>query len=247
MSVHDANSELSKKIWNGDYLGEDGALARALAQYQHDHKRSPWASTLYSAIGRFGPYAKRADWRALKTVAWCLWHLRPIVSDWRWMGIESPREEIGALVSANECDVRASVLLFWSRVPLATGLNVAAAYKYAYSAYERTTFDVGGHACALVCLTLARIELKREKALTGRTHAAQVWLGRARQRVEDIVDANQKSRVYRGIAEVAIAVLGHTHDGTLIASKALTDADAVPGIGEDVRTKNRAMHEKLKV
>ena len=247
--VHEKDSVLARKIWAGEYLGENGALARGLIEYHENRKRTVWVSTLLSALGQLLPDAYVGNWQALKTCTWCFFQLEPHVQHWERFAMEH-RGDL-TRYSPDECDVIASALLMRYRVPWASGLHTKAAKRYARSAYLRTRNDPGAHTPALALLTLLRIIALQLKHSHRRTEAfldeAAEYMTIVRQRAPHITDANQRSRVYRGIAEVTVGLCGHTHNATLAARCALDTADAIPGIAADVRAKNAAMRKRLKL
>jgi hypothetical protein len=242
MSVHENEPSVAQAIWNGEYWGPNGALARHEAVYEASPKdvedRIPWMSTLYSALGSVRS-VDASPAVSLGRTAWCVSRLFPQIAYFTEMaGDESAIYEL----RSEQCDVLSAVMLKWSAIPiLGTRAHLDAALKYATSAYLRKDAqDKAGHTHALVALTLARIWLRKRQP-----DAARPFLDEAKQDVAAIADANQRARVYRGYAEIIAGMTGYSRLGIGMALDALDLADAVPGIARDVRAKNDALRSFL--
>jgi hypothetical protein len=242
MSVHENEPKIADAIWNGDYWGPGGALARHKALYDASPKdaeaRIPWMSTLYSALG-----SVRANGAplplSLRRTAWCVANLLPQVGHFTFLADDEPA--VYAL-SAEQCDVVSSVLLKWSAIPiLGFRTHLDAALRYATSAYlKRDVHDTEGHTHALVALTLARIYIR-----TGEPDVAKPFLDEAKRAAPNVADANQRSRIYRGYAELIAVATSYSKFGIGAALDALDAADNVPGIARDVRAKNGAIRAMI--
>lgn len=243
MNTQTAASKLNADIWNGNYWGPDGALARGKVKYDASRKRIgdaiPWMSLLYSALGNVLPGAKKGEWRSIRYAAWCIWQLRPLVQRFAMAGDAWEYN----LPSADQGDVASAVLLKWSSIPvLGWGWYADAARRYALMAYHKSADEEGGHTHALVALTLARICLRMNDWDT-----AKGYLAEAESQVGSIASANQRSRVYRGIAEVTLQATRRSVVGMMKALDLLDAADATPGIGDDVRVKNDAIRKDIRL
>lgn len=228
--------------WEGDYWGKNGTLARDYAQYltslhlQNPHAEIPWFSTLYSAANRAKLDLPKPI--AIARMLWILWHWRPIAK----LFIERA-ESTSYLreLAPKQLEPIGAILLGYARIPLLGGNKaLGAAYVYAREAYTRRPQEIGSHDFPLAALTLAKIEL-----LYRDTGAARKCLADAQEHVAMVSDRNQRSRIYRGIAEVQIRIFGQTKLAQYDAREALDAADKIPGIGADVQAKNAAMRKQL--
>jgi len=219
---------IGSQIWSGDYFGSRGALARAQRAYREGSKRIServaWASALYSALTRVYPAAKRGDPTALARMAWCLQHLAPQV---RWFMDPLPN------LSADQCDVVSTILCRWSQIPfLGHRSHLARAEYLALRAVSGLAkIPAEHHTHALACLTLAKI-----LDIRGDKKSAAHYFEMACILAPKVANANQQSRIWRKLASLAPA-----ND----ARAFLDHADAVPGIGADVRVKNIETRREL--
>ena len=228
--------------WEGDYRGHSGTLARDLQAYrqartlQNLRAEIPWQSTLYSAANR----ARLDLWRpqAVVRVFWVLSHWRPIAQ------LFISRADVPGYIQslcASDCEVIGANLLGYSRIPVLGGARARdGALRYALEANSQSVADVGGHVFELSALTLGRIDV-----LNGNLSSAREHLSGAQRDVPAITDRDQRARVYRGIAELTMSVYGGSPVACLDATEALDAADAIPGIGADVRYKTAAMRKQL--
>ena len=60
-----------------------------------------------------------------------------------------------------------------------------------------------------------------------------------------VTDPNQKSRIYRGVAEISAEIAGYSTKSLDEACKLLNEANAIPGIGKDVTAKNNTALKDL--
>ncbi len=173
---------------------------------------------------------------------------RELAAHWRRLGNDRA-VNLAALYLPDECILIANALLTRYRAWWASGTYAIATERFAKSAFECTKSVKGAHTPALAALTLARVKLlhvshTHRHAARHRAEAAGL-LAEAQSRAALVNDANQKSCILRGIAEVTVGIGGHTHDALLAARAALDAADAIPGIPPDVRAKNEAMRKRI--
>ncbi len=233
--VHTAQSEVGKKTWDSNHWGPKGALVDGHSIYYASWKthsdRVQWLSMLYSALGDALPAARRGNVKSMRRAAWCLWHLRPQI---RYF---SRDQAIAETFKITQAVTIAGVMIRWSDLPLLGGKKfLRAAEGFALIAYCRSDTDAcGGHDHALACITLTTVKLAE-----GNRNAAGWYFGEAKRLAPCIDNANQKSRVYRGIAR-----LEPRFTNLREAKKFLDLADAVPGIAEDVKKKNAVARREL--
>jgi hypothetical protein len=246
MSPHDHSSEISRKVWSGEYLGKYGALALGKTQYEEMGDRVAWMSTLYSALTRLLIEARRGDLRAFSAALWCVKELFPLVSAFR-MFAESNQYEFERYTPA-QCDVIATVLFrFATILPVGYWRYVAAAKQYASFAQDRAPIARNPETAAFSSLTLARIELFTIRKQGGSTQRdVPNLIEYAMQAADHIESLNQRSRAYRGIAEVIYAQPEVQGYGLEKVIEYLYKAD-LPGIDADVAAKNGAFRRELKL
>ena len=187
-------------------------------------------STLYSALSRAVPSAKRGNPLALLRALSCIYYLRPLLNKYRGVAIDR--------LSADQCDVLSTVMFKWSTLPIFGGPRWLLVAEAVVTSVLKRRDAPKAHTQALLLLTLVRILLVRgKKSEAKKRHAEVATL------IPHISDLNQKARVYRGCAEIVVGLEG-AH-GKEKARKYLDLADALPGIDDDVRVKTSEMRRVL--
>lgn len=229
---------IAEAIWSGNHWGRNGAIARARREYEAPgfnfayespeelvEKRLVYVNALYSAFSRVYPAARRGNPRAAWRMAYTLFHLHPFLASYAG---DAEIESQGTL-SADRMEMLGAMLVKYAGVPLLGGHAFReAAVEYAKAALRLTQNDLSSHTAALAALTLARADMDVE----GRSGCSREHLRFAERQSVGVKDANQRARILRSLAELW-KELGETERArTLIAH-----AEAVPGIGDDVRQK----------
>lgn len=224
------SADINRAIWEGEYWGSEGAVALARRAYVHPNtstatvevleRQLQYVNALYSALGSVYPAAKRLNPRAVYRAVSMIIQLRPFVAYYRALEPESLYYQN---LSADQKEMLGAILVKYATVPLLGGSAYrAAAIKYASAAFRESESNSTSHTAPLAALTLARAYLAK-----GRTGDAQESLHVAEFRVESVVDANQRARILRSIAELW-STLGHKTK----ALEFINRAGTVSGIGE---------------
>jgi|GEM_PF-3881406 len=231
---------LSRRIWDGKYgWGREGVLYRARERYRKTipckdgSAMSAYASALYSiANDPAAAYLLRA------VALWRLFHL--LTHDLRifyWGGGVSMRGEW----TADQCETMAAILLRLSRLHLIVPNIRADFYEWGQGFVDRglaaaANEETSAHTLAFLNLHLARVLIRSSPTLAGMLVDQERQLAaltNAEEYASRITDLNQRSRVFRALAEFWGARFDKTQ-----ARFFMDKADEVLGVSATVHAKN---------
>ena len=233
--AHEAQPDIARQIWQGEYWGPDGAVAAARRRYESSERTGPdraaWLSTTYSALNDLRPHLRALEWEAVKRLfqVWGPWmeQVRHFYGQWDLLNTLGYSADMTETVSRS--------LLARSRLPFFRAHYRRAASHFAMHAYERAGGEPGGHTAVLAAITLAEVYF-----IEGRRGVAMNLMDEAVSLAKKITNQNQKSRAFRQLAALAYDYLRDPDDALdLLALADATSCDP------DVRAKNREMRKRV--
>ena len=224
---------INRQIWDGDYWGRTGAVARARVLFAVDPEPHfhLYATALYSALGRAKSDMKYLSPLAPYRLAYCALELQRLL----------PRIRAAAYdrhTRPDDMDSIVSWLYGISRVAFVIPANARRDGR----AWAQRAVDLGiGRAESMLCQphTLPLLLISKARMLADRVPPRKPQLARyplyeAIRLSERITDPRQLARAYKGIGDV-YGLLGNNSERRAWRKKAAT----VPGIAEDTRAKLR--------
>lgn len=207
---------IGEAVWNGDYWGPNGAIARAQQEYEAaqreygprgdthrigraDYQRMQklneselrFMNALYSAFGSVNAAARRGNPAALVRAVRLIFRLRPFYQEYGGFALGT------TILNADQQEMLSAQLVKFAAIPLLGGKKYrVAARTYAGEAVSKAN-PPHPHTPLLARLTLARIGLAE-----GNKDIAISQLRVVEGRIGTVSDPNQKARILRSCAEL---------------------------------------------
>jgi hypothetical protein len=232
--AHEEQSEIGRKIWESEYWGPEGAVELGRRQYEQSRRmyadRIVWMSTVFSALGDARQYLRSMEWEWIRRAGYVFWKWQEQVRHFH--------KVVHAVGFADDQAETVSRNLFaYSKLPLLGGVKFRrSAAAFARYANELAKRNKRHDTAALAANTLAEVAFIEDDNGRG-----EDLLREAASLAHSATDPNQKSRIFRQLAELWYRYPKDTET----ARDWMDLAEGVRDIGEDVRKKNAAMRRRL--
>ncbi len=264
---------LSQDIWDGNYggFGQDGVLARARRVYDAIPFKplnaegvgiSAYASALYSVAN--GCFARGVRYYPLGLVAFARLYRLLVRELPLYFEVFGSSHMFRGKWTADQCETVAAILIKLSRIRILPVERTRDFRTRAGALVERglalaeENKETSAHTRAFLYVHKGMLLFRQEAVLLDSTpnHPA-LWsvkalgdlgvecLQIAAKFAPAADDPNQRSRIYRGIAEAYSAYRKYRDPALEKAKQFMDKADAVPGISRSVAEKNAAARKRM--